>query len=183
MKSGLLILLDGVTCAGKTSLATHIKKILNGSIVLSVDAFILRRSNQLRWFFKSKCLRQKLDFLSVAREFHREIVCVSSRHDIVVVDTILLDARMRDDILDRVDRNRLLYVQVYCPLKILEERERNRKPREIGGAQYQFDNVYSYLDYDLKIDTSEFSTEDSTQIILDCVHNKLLKSDAKRRAL
>ena len=177
MKSGLLILLDGVTSAGKTSLATHIAKKVNGSVVLSVDTFILRRSNRLRWFFKSKCLRQNLDFLSIAKEFHSEIVRTSSRHNIVVVDTILLDARMRDDILERVDRNCLLYIKVYCPLKILEERERNRESCKIGGAESQFDNVYSYLNYDLKVDTGKFSTADCAQKVLDFLHNKLLKSN------
>lgn len=177
VKNGLVILLDGVSSAGKTVLATHLGKILGDSVLLSVDAFILRKSNRLRWFLKSKCLRQKPDFLSVAREFHREIECAQGRHDTVIVDTILLDDQMREDLLDRINKSSLLYVQVYCPLNILEERERNRESRQRGAAQSQFDQVYGYTDYDLKLDTSKLSKEECAQAVLDSMQNRLLKND------
>ena len=174
MKSGLLILLDGTASAGKTSLALQIRKRLKGSIVLSVDRFILRFSNRLRWFLKSKCLGKKPSFLSVAAEFHREAAYALSRHNIVVVDTILLDTQMRNDLLGRVGRNRLLYVQVYCPLEYLEERERHRQPCKIGAARSQFDNVYSYRGYDLKVDTSETLSEDCACAVLEYMESRCL---------
>ena len=169
--SGLVILLDGVSGAGKTELALHLEKMLDDSVVLSVDEFILRKSNRLRWFLMSKCLRRNLDFLSVAQEFHREIVGVFSRSNTVIVDTILLDAQMRDDLLDRVNKKSLLYVQVYCPLNILEGRESNRESRPRGAAQSQFNQIYDYNGYDLKLDTSKLSKEECAQKILDSMQN------------
>jgi chloramphenicol 3-O phosphotransferase len=45
-------------------------------------------------------------------------------------------------------------VGVFCPLDILEARERERADRMIGLARWQFDRIHQGIAYDLTVDTS-----------------------------
>jgi chloramphenicol 3-O-phosphotransferase len=58
-------------------------------------------------------------------------------------------------------------IGVYCPLAVLEERERSRKTRTLGQARAMFDIVHAHGVYDLKVDTSLGSAKECAQQIWD----------------
>ena len=172
MDNHILILLDGTSSAGKTALASHLTSSLGNSVVFSFDQFFSRPSNLIRCFLKSKFLRHRFDWVAEIRRFHKEVAFVLTQHDIVIVDTVLENSELRDDLLSRVERDCLVYVQVYCPLEHLEERERTRSDRKKGLARSQFDAVYAYEDYDIRIDSSRFSPDEAANVVLEFLHNK-----------
>jgi chloramphenicol 3-O phosphotransferase len=50
-------------------------------------------------------------------------------------------------------------IGLYCPLEILEQRERSRSDRTLGQARAQFKVIHKYSLYDLEVDTSQFTPE------------------------
>jgi chloramphenicol 3-O phosphotransferase len=62
----------------------------------------------------------------------------------------------------------VLWVGMTAPLAVLEERERLRGDRIIGSARHQF-SVLKHMDYDLLIDSSLASIEESTEKVLDAL--------------
>jgi chloramphenicol 3-O phosphotransferase len=48
----------------------------------------------------------------------------------------------------------ILYVKVYCPLAVVEQREQARGDRTIGLARFQYHRIHQDSLYDLELDTS-----------------------------
>lgn len=63
--------------------------------------------------------------------------------------------------LELLNGHQVMTVGMFAPLDILEERERQRGDRMIGLARWQFDRVHAGVDYDLQIDTSTATPEES----------------------
>lgn len=55
----------------------------------------------------------------------------------------------------------IVYIGVITPLPILEERERSRGDRFLGGARGQYFKVHENVSYDLEIDTHTHSLEEN----------------------
>lgn len=161
-----IILLDGTSSSGKTALAERLQQ-LSGTLVLfrlSVDDFLHCLP---AGFLQRACTASGMVPLHEAlAKFHRTLVFAAGLHDAVVVDHVLQFPRWREDLLALVDRDSLLYVQVFCPLPVLEAREKARGDRGSGLARCQFDSIYSFEGYDVRIDTSTVSPEEGAAEIL-----------------
>jgi chloramphenicol 3-O phosphotransferase len=59
----------------------------------------------------------------------------------------------------------VLFVGVYCPLSVLEQRERDRKDRTLGQARGQAGIIHQNCIYDLQVDTSQLSPEECARAI------------------
>jgi len=160
------VLLDGASSSGKTSLAMELQGLSGNAVVfrLCVDDFLHCFPST---FVTRICSGSDMDALheTVAR-FHRTAAFAATLHDLVVVDHVLQFPQWREDLLNAVGRDRLLYVQVYCPLAVLEERESERGNRREGLARGQFESVYSFEGYDLRVDTSELSPVEAAAKVL-----------------
>jgi chloramphenicol 3-O phosphotransferase len=77
----------------------------------------------------------------------------------VIFDHCLHDEAMYDSCVKAFAGLTVLKVGVYCPLAVLEQRERERGDRVIGRARGLFDVVHRFCDYDVSVDTSALSTE------------------------
>jgi len=64
-----------------------------------------------------------------------------------------------------------LFVGVRCPLHIIEARERERGDRPLRSARGQYEIVHAGTRYDLEIDTSQESTDESVARILSYQRN------------
>lgn len=69
-----------------------------------------------------------------------------------------------------------LFVGVYCPLAVVEQRERDRQDRTLGQARSQFHKVHAHGIYDLTVDTSQMTTEACAAHILAHVQPNLPSS-------
>jgi len=68
--------------------------------------------------------------------------------------------------LDLVSGYTVLYVGVFCPIDVLEQREAARGDRKVGLARYQSARVHENSEYDVEVDTHELSPNQAAQKIL-----------------
>jgi chloramphenicol 3-O phosphotransferase len=158
--------LDGASSSGKTALAEQLQRLSGTEVLfrLSVDDFLHCFPAS---FLQRACTSPGMELLhATLAKFHQTVVFAAGLHDAVVVDHVLQFPRWREDILALVDRDSLLYVQVFCPLPILETREKARGDRNVGLARCQFESVYSFEGYDIRIDTSTVSAQEGAEEVL-----------------
>lgn len=75
----------------------------------------------------------------------------------VIVDTVLDNDKRFNDYLDLLHDLPTCFVGVLCSREELTRREQIRGDREIGLAGSQYDKIYSFNEYDLKVSTEEMS--------------------------
>lgn len=161
-----IILLDGNSSAGKTSIAKAIQEQAKEQIYrLSIDDFLLHTIPQK--IIESRegySLRDKIDELMFG--FYKLVRFYSESMGIVVVDLIFQREAWREYFFSCIKRSHVFYVQLFCSLQELEKRESARTDRAAGGARSIFEMIYSFKEYDLQVDSSENSIQKCAQDIL-----------------
>ncbi|MFB9329118.1 chloramphenicol phosphotransferase CPT family protein [Paenibacillus aurantiacus] len=147
---GKIILLNGVSSSGKTTLARALTERMPGLFRLSIDRYD-------DWIAGVED-RDKGRLIPVDTEhyFHRTVAMFSDSGVSVVVDQILHSPSVIQDCVEVLAGYPVLFVGVHCGLDTLRSRERERGNRTIGQAEEQLRFVHRQLEcYDLEVDTSE----------------------------
>ncbi|MBZ5200761.1 AAA family ATPase [Planomicrobium chinense] len=150
MDKGTIILLNGTSSSGKTTLANELIKQLPDYFALSIDEFdgIIEQMED----------RDQNRLIPVPTEyyFHRNIAMFSESGIHLVVDQILHDDFTLNDCLAVLKDYPVLFVGVHCPLDEIEKRESQRGDRPPGLAKKQLEYVHQQNEqYDLEVDTSK----------------------------
>ncbi|MFF0264522.1 chloramphenicol phosphotransferase CPT family protein [Kribbella sp. NPDC004536] len=150
---GRVILLNGTSSSGKSTIAGELMKSLDGVWYdLKIDHFHRARARR-EWTDET--------FLPVFQRtvlgFHRAVAGMASAGNDVIVDHILGERWRLDDCLTVLDGLPVLFVGVQCSLPELERRERDRGNRTIGLAAVQFPLVHAHGVYDVEVDSEELS--------------------------
>jgi len=152
-RQGTVILLNGTSSSGKSSIAAELLEILDDTwFHLPVDAVHAMRSQRE---ISDEDLPAELVRTSMG--FHRAVAGMAAAGNNVVVDHVLSFAWRLSDCLDLLDPERVVFVGVRCPLEETVAREAARGDRPVGQAASQFDQVHAHGDYDLEVDTSVMS--------------------------
>jgi chloramphenicol 3-O phosphotransferase len=153
VRPGRVILLNGVTSSGKSTLARQLLLDLETPwFHMGVDAFgAMRAEHRTR----------ELDAAGVAdvlrrtrAGFHRAVAGMAHAGNDIVMDHVLSEPWRLDDLLTVMLDIDVVFVGVHCSLDELTRRERLRGDRMIGGAADQIGRVHSHHDYDVEVDTS-----------------------------
>lgn len=153
MSECIVILLNGVSSAGKTTLA-HVlqEKLEQPYYYLSQDMFsqlLSRRHRNQDFWGRTK---QSVSAL------HHTIACFASLGLNVLVDHVLLDTPQTKGWLAEcvavLQPYRVVFVEVWCPLEELERREEARGDRQVGQARKQLGQSYPGFYYDLTVNTA-----------------------------
>lgn len=175
MEQGLIVLLNGTSSAGKTSISmelTNQKEILFHH--LSIDDFYHNYNDFINNKFPDLKPVRKLDdevigqiiFDPIISMYYATIKLFSEMGLNVIVDTVIENDKWFNDYLDALFDYPTLFVGVICSKEELARREQIRGDRRIGLAASQFDKVYSFNEYDLEVNTEELSpTECADKII------------------
>ncbi len=152
-RPGRLILLNGTSSSGKSSIAAELLGSLDGAwFHMAIDQFHRIRARREM---------SDEDFLSVFQRtvlgFHRAVAGMASAGNDVVVDHIVGERWRLADCLTVFEGLQVLFVGVRCSLPELERRERERGNRAIGRAAAQFPIVHEQGVYDVEVD-SEHNT-------------------------
>jgi chloramphenicol 3-O phosphotransferase len=120
-----------------------------------------------------------IDFMVVQSGFSACIAALAGAGNHIIVDDVICEpfgergeqgVAMRRALLQQRVRMlqglTVLYVKVYCPLLVIEQRERLRGNRTIGLARFQYDRVHQDSIYDVEVDTSLHSPEACAEHIL-----------------
>ncbi|MCX4029583.1 AAA family ATPase [Endozoicomonas sp. SM1973] len=182
MSNNQIIFLNGVSSSGKSSIAKQLqKKLINPYFHLSIDSFLHAFPDQ----FLESCSYMKTQQKQIMSGFHSSVAAVTGAGNRVIVDHIMKYPEWLIECADLFHDFNAILVKVYCPLDELEKREKLRGDREIGTAKDQFNPVYNFSLFDIEIDTSKNSIEESTNTIIDYIEsdNKSLAFDKLREQI
>src|SRR3954447_1801180 len=150
MPSGRIVLLNGPSSAGKTTLTQAVSSRLTTPwLVLPVDLF-----HQIRTRPSAELTdRQWHDVFHRTRAaYHRALVGAAAVGCDVLGDHVLSEPWRLDDLLRLSDGLDVLLVHVTCEPAELVRREKARGDREPGTARTQQRLVFAHRDCDLRVD-------------------------------
>lgn len=165
MALGRIIILNGTSSSGKTSIVGALQKVLEEPYLdAGIDKFL--------WMLPARFLDRPLwdAVLGLATEagamghqlvsgMHQAIAALSRAGNNVIADHVLVERQWLDECARLFGDLPAYFVAVRCPLQVLERREKARKNRTWGQAGKQFPIVHAHGICDLEVDTSTTSPE------------------------
>lgn len=184
---GIVVLLNGTSSSGKTSISTELinqKEILFHH--LAIDDFF----NNYNDFVNNKLpdeLPRQIDHQvvsqivddSILNMYYSTIKLFSEMGLNVVIDTVIDNDKRFNECLDVLSGQPTLFVGVLCSKEELARREQIRGDRNIGLAISQFDKVYSFNKYDLEVNTEKLNPTECAEKILSFIKCDLDKNGEK----
>jgi chloramphenicol 3-O phosphotransferase len=146
---GTVILLNGTSSSGKSSIAAELLTLLDDTYFhLPVDAFHALRSDRE---IAEEDLQAEID--RTVKGFHRAVAGMASAGNNLVVDVPMSRHWRLRDCVNLLDASRVVFVKVYCPLPELLRREAARGDRTPGLAADQYPRVHAHGIHDVECDT------------------------------
>ncbi len=165
-RSARIILLNGTTSAGKSTLARAIQRRLDPQPVLTgLDAFVFPSFPPAWNDTPTGCLFEKTPDgavhlrlgpggIALTKAFHPSVAAMANEGLSVIVDDCLFEPWLLQDWLDVLSGHHITFVGVYCDLAEAERRELQRGDRQIGQVLGQIGQVHLHGDYDISVDTT-----------------------------
>lgn len=165
----MLILLNGTSSAGKTTLAKALQDALpTPYLLVGIDTVVFALppryfNDAAHWgeVYQYRYVGDRLTEINIqpygdrlVRGLHRAIAGLARSGLDVIVDHVLSEPAWVADLDDSWAGLDLLRVGVLCPVEIAEERERARGNRTLGWARAHVDVVHAHVRYDVTVDTS-----------------------------
>lgn len=184
MSAGRIILLNGSSSAGKTTLALAIQRLSRSPMhYISLDQFRDGMDGRFRGL-NSKPSEPGARGLNVVpgghltelafgdigrltlRGMRRSVAAIAAVGLDVVVDDLLLETAFLDDYLEALDGFAVTFVGVRCPLDVVNARERSRPDRFPGTAEAHAERVHAGCRYDVQVDTSQHPPRHCAETVL-----------------
>ncbi|MGX1129100.1 chloramphenicol 3-O phosphotransferase [Streptomyces glaucescens] len=162
-RRGLVILLNGTSSSGKSSIAAELLRLLDEPCFhMPVDAFHAMRS-------PVPVPPERLDTVlhRTWQGYHRAVAGMAAAGNDVVMDHVLSAEWRLADCLSLFVPQDVVFVGVHCPLEELERRERERGDRPPGLAARQLRQVHAHGVYDIECDTAADSPAECARRIRD----------------
>jgi len=148
----MLIVLNGASSAGKTSLARTLLKRLNRPwLLLEEDAFV---QGTLDDRFQSRSINDPI-LEQTLRGYYRSLQAFISVGFYVVADLGLYTETIASAFAEETRSLSRLIVGVHCNPEELDRRERLRGNRPIGLGRSQSATIHRHIHYDIEVDTSD----------------------------
>lgn len=176
----MIVVLNGTSSAGKTSLAKALQRRWDGPLLaVGIDTVVFalpgRWLNPPHWHEvfvysgQGDSLRITAGPLGdrLVAGLHRSVAALAGEGFDVVVDHVLLSPAWVADAAEALSGHRVLSVGVRCPLAEVVRREAARGDRTLGQARAQFETVHAYAGYDVEVDTSLGDPDDCAAQVSD----------------
>ncbi|MBS4220691.1 chemotaxis protein [Bacillus sp. FJAT-49711] len=181
MKQGMIVLLNGTSSSGKTSISIELvnqKEILFHH--LSIDDFFYNFNEFIDKKFPDIEPTREVDdhvvaqiiFDPIVSMFYSTVKLFSEMGLNVIVDTVIENDKWFNECLDVFSDQPTLFIGVICSKEELIRREQIRGDRKIGLAASQFSKVYCFNEYDLEVNTEDLNPIECAEKIL-----SFIKSD------
>ncbi|WP_433206548.1 chloramphenicol phosphotransferase CPT family protein [Nocardia sp. CA-107356] len=149
---GQVILLNGVSSSGKSSIARQLLIDLDRPFFhMGVDMIGAMRSQTRTHELDAAALTETLRRTRAG--FHRAVAAMALAGNDIIMDHVLSEPwRLRDwlSVMTGID---VVFVGVHCSIDELQRREQQRGDRPVGTAASQIEPVHAHGIYDLTIDT------------------------------
>jgi len=163
MDKGKIILLNGVSSSGKSTLGLALQDVLPEKYFLfSQDGF------SESWPYKYWKNDHDGIYIETMEYMNKTVQMLAKSGVNIIIDHLFLDNKKENATGPIVLKNciehfydfQVFFVCVKCDIEELDRRERWRGNREVGTAERQLKELYPKDNYDLIICTSTFSTID-----------------------
>ena len=156
-----IILLNGPSSAGKSTLSRELKKRLEkinaSSIIISIDEYMTTDPKETIY---------EDDIYEIMPAMCRDIKEYAKSGKIVIVDHAITSERIYDMFVEAANDAELLTVKVFCDPEILRQREKARGDRCPGSAEASMKYLWPKDGYDLCIDNGKISASENAETIL-----------------
>jgi chloramphenicol 3-O phosphotransferase len=181
-ESVTVILLNGTSSAGKTTLAKSLQQIMDAPYLhVPIDSFEDMMSGREKTGEPGSCLWQPV-FNRMLSGFHYSVAALAAAGSNLIVDHLLIQGvepyNWLQECLDLLAPFTVYFIGVHCPLDELRRRELARGDRGEGQAERQLSQVHQHGVYDLELDTSVLSAKQCAFKI-----KELVEHDAHPQAL
>lgn len=178
-----VVILNGTSSSGKTSLARAIQRLANGpALRVSMDDFLEmmppRFANDDEAFsFRLVSGAEPAEVeigtgsygAALMRGMRASVAALADQGLDLVVDDVMLGADDQAHYREVLAEHTVTFVAVRCAMETAEQRERDRGDRDIGMARWQFTRVHAGRTYDLEVSTDEVSPDEGARVILGAV--------------
>ena len=188
MQAGRIILLNGSSSAGKTTLAITLQQLLPDPWHhIALDQFRdglggryrglnsppgtpgaqglnvvpVARSNQLVTEVRFGDLGKQ-----VLRGMRRAIAAFAREGNNVIIDDLMFEPGFLFDYVEALKEFDVLFVGVRCPIDVVNAREAKRPGRFPGTATSHFDQVHRECVYDIEVDTGSAKPPECAELII-----------------
>lgn len=172
----LVVLLNGASSAGKTSIACALQQLSPRPFLhAQIDGFI----RMLPSSCTGRCLAETPGRYAnlFVQMFHDMIAgFVKAREQIIVDHVVGENPDWRDDLYTKLHPARVVTVGVHCSLPCLTTRERHRRDRQgyPEVATRQYNTIHQGITYDLEVDTTHTTSTACAKTILDFLRSPLI---------
>jgi chloramphenicol 3-O-phosphotransferase len=152
MKNGNVIVLNGTSSSGKTTLAREFQsQSSEGYLLCALDAF---------WNMTPYGVpASSKNFPNMKRALAKSVRALAETGHNVIVDIVFCGQKTYLELTTELEGLNLIIVKVDCPIDELESREITRGDRDIGLAKSQYENIHDGVIYDLALNTLSHSPE------------------------
>lgn len=166
-RRGRIILLNGASSAGKTSVGQALLPLLPSPwFLVSMDAISGMRSSVHTRALDDDEIPEMLT--RTRRGYHRAVAALASAGNDVVMDYPLSEQWYLDDLLDVLHGYDVTLVEVRCPPEVLDRRERDRCDRPVGLANSQA-TVHAHGECDIAVNTTRADPRACAMAIADAL--------------
>lgn len=155
-----IILLNGPSSAGKSTLASELQKRFAetgaDSVIISIDDYMVTDPKETIY---------EDDIYDIMPAMCRDMRAAFMNGKKVIVDHAITSERIYGLFWEAAKGAVVLTVKVTCDLEILRERERIRGDRCPGSAEASLEYLWPKEGYDLCIDSGKHSVEENAGII------------------
>jgi|GEM_PF-287230 len=177
----VVIFLNGTSSAGKSSIAKQIQELsprpfihtgLDDFALMLPSSYIIHgeRAEQGYQFIHASGPSVTIEMGPVAKQLakvkHQSMKSFLEHGFSIVVDELLLTEEEFQEYVELFQDYRVLFVAIKPPLEVIEEREKARGDRILGLARGHYNLTHQGKTYDLIINSSEMTPEESAQVIL-----------------
>lgn len=156
--SSTIVLLNGVSSAGKSSLARAFQAQSPRQWVrLSID-------DAFRAFPAGSNLNN-VPYDRLRRVFYQQIALWAAEGFDLIIDTVFEEPGCARKAVQQLAPYNVYLVALHCPLEELERREVQRGNRPLGLARTQYESVHTYCGYDLELDSYAAALEDNASAV------------------
>ena len=154
MPPGRIILINGASSSGKSTLARAVQRQLDEPFWhLSIDHLrecgVLPLDRVRAGDFVWKSMRP-----AFFEGFHNALPAIAVAGNDLIVDHIVETREWMTTLLHLLGSFDVYFVGVHCPLAELERRELARGNRRIGEARNDFETIHDFVIYDLELDST-----------------------------
>jgi len=170
MRSGRILLLNGASSAGKSTLARALQAQLKSpfwhwSIDHWLAAGVLPRERLASGEFDWQAMRP-----AFFDGFHRSLPALAGAGNDLIVEHVVETAGWMRSLVDLLAPFDVFYVGVRCPLPELERRERQRGDRRVGSAREDEARTHGFGEYDIEVDSTRAAPDQLAADVLTAWH-------------